>query len=311
MLTFLPFILLVASLGAILFVVVRKYPQLTLLDVENISEAKEGRKKNEFIKKRAKKKAETSKDQMQRAVKPVAEKIKEGRKQFRQYVSKVKQTVAEESRRRQGLPVEDSKPSKKKIVVEPAAEDKIKKLLQDAEHFFENHEYDKAEKAYIHVIRLDQKNKRAYLGLGDVYVAQDQLLEAEQTYQFLAHLDKHSEAVHVRLADLAEKKGDTDMAIVHLQRAVDENDGRASLFARLADLLEQTNAHEAAAEAIEQALKLEPENPKYIDKLIEVSIMVGDKTRAEEALLVLKRVNPENKKLALFEQRIRHLSSVG
>jgi len=45
----LPFILIVLSLVIIIFVIVRKYPQLLLLDVETLPEIKTARSKNRII----------------------------------------------------------------------------------------------------------------------------------------------------------------------------------------------------------------------------------------------------------------------
>ena len=44
-----PFILIVLSLSVIIFLVVKKFPQLSLLDVDTIPEVKEDKKKQEIV----------------------------------------------------------------------------------------------------------------------------------------------------------------------------------------------------------------------------------------------------------------------
>ncbi len=295
--TILPFFLIIGSLVAIIVIVIRKYPQITLLDVENISEAKEEKKKNEFLKKRADKRADLSKKQLGEIIQPITKKAKDHQKKFRSYVGKIQKTVADEMKKK-------STPQKPVVAKTTEEKDKVGSLLKDAQHHYDNHEYDKAEKIYIQVIRLDNKNTVAYEGLGDVYFAQEQFLEAEETYSFLSKLDKKNDKVYVRLSEVAEAKKETDKAIEYLQKANEINDSKSVRFAKLTELLQRTGDYNDALESIQKAMELEPENPKYIDKLIEISIIVGNKKIAKSGLSQLKKVNPENNKLALFEQKI-------
>ena len=55
---FIPIILIVLSLGMIGSVILRKIPQLSVLDVENIPEVKEEKKKEALLKKRVEMHAE-------------------------------------------------------------------------------------------------------------------------------------------------------------------------------------------------------------------------------------------------------------
>jgi tetratricopeptide (TPR) repeat protein len=299
MFTILPFILIIGSLTAIIIIVVRNYPQLTLLDVDTISEAKQVKKKNEFIKKRADKKVTATKTEWKKRFSPVVSSAKQHQLTFRKYVGKIQKTVEEEVRRRE-------KGSAPKINKEQA-KDKITSLLHEAARSLDHHEYHDAEKHYINIIRLDGKHKDAYKGLGDVYYAQGQYVEAEQTYQFLAKLDKNNDVVFAKLADVAEENKDYEAAAGYLQRAVELNGSKPARFSKLADMLEKTGNSDAALEAIGQAVDIEPENPKYLDKFLEISIIVGDKKLANKVYQQLRRVNPENKKLPVFKEKIANL----
>jgi len=53
MYSILPFALIIISLAIIIIIVVRRYPQLTLLDVDSIPEVKIEKKKVELLKKHA------------------------------------------------------------------------------------------------------------------------------------------------------------------------------------------------------------------------------------------------------------------
>ena len=114
----------------------------------------------------------------------------------------------------------------------------------------------------------------------------------------------------VKLADMAEKKGDLDKAIDFYQQAVVLNDSLSPRFYHLAELLLRVKEPQVAKEAILQAVELEPKNPKYLDLLIEIVILCGDKDLAAEAYNELRLVNPDNQKLADFQDRISRMSTL-
>ena len=58
---YIPFILIVGSLAVILRLIIRKYPQLTLIDVDGIPQVREEKKKDEFLRKRVEKRLKQTK----------------------------------------------------------------------------------------------------------------------------------------------------------------------------------------------------------------------------------------------------------
>ena len=59
------FILMIVPLAIIIIVVVKKFPQLAVLDVDNVPEVKTSKKKDEVLKKRVEEKAIKSKNNLQ------------------------------------------------------------------------------------------------------------------------------------------------------------------------------------------------------------------------------------------------------
>lgn len=300
MATIIPFILIIISLALIITIVVKKYPQLTLLDVDTITEAKEDKKKNEFIKKRAIKRIEKSKTDWKVMFEPLARSAKQQQLKFRNYVGRVQKKVEEEMNKREDV----HEVSQEDI---GANKDKAISVLKQAKHALDNHQYEEAEKLFIQVIRLDQKNKEAYRGLGDVYFAQEQFPEAEETYKFLTKLCKKDASIYVRLADIAEAKRDFVRAAEYLGHATQIDSTRPEKFMRRAELLLKADMKEQAFEVVQRAVELEPENPKYIDKFIETSIIVGNKKLAEDGLKQLIKVNSENNKIEEFGEEIKNM----
>ena len=66
-----------------------------------------------------------------------------------------------------------------------AKEQKVNKLIQEAEDNFKIGSLDKAEELFIAAIKVDDKSTPAYRGLGDTYLAKNAPEEARETYRFL------------------------------------------------------------------------------------------------------------------------------
>lgn len=289
-------VLIVGSLGTILFVVVRKFPQLANLDVEHLPEEKIYQKKKEIINKRIEAQSGDAARKIVRMFRPLRKIWGRLQLQFRIYVGKIERLLYHEETLRNKLLNET-------VSVEDR-EQKISQLLYDGEQNLKLENYDVAEEKFIAAIKNDSKSTVAYRGLADTYLAKNAVEEAKQTYQFLARMEPGDDKVFVKLAEIAENQGNIEEAISHYQQAVLINDSLSPRFYHLAELLLKVDQPEVAQEAIMQAVELEPQNPKYLDFLIEIAIICGDKPLALKAYGELRLVNPENQKLSTLKDRI-------
>ncbi len=277
--------------------IVRAWPKMTLLDVHKLPDVKESSKKDEILRRRvAEMEARKTKGMGVTKMWFIAlwNSIQE---KFRGSVDHLERTLLDEQR----LPIEQVK-------MEPGERaSQIRALLRDADTAFTGGGYEAAESAYIAVINLDGKNVAAYMGLGNVYLAEKHLTEARETFKFALHLDKGNEMAYVRLAEIAEGEGNLEAAVEYYEQAVLINDGMPTRYFKLYELLASLKQPETALTAIREALALDPQNPKYLDNFITASIIVGDKKLAEEGYQRLRLVNPENHKLSTFRERIKEM----
>lgn len=298
--SFIPFLIVLVSLVIIIVIIVRKFPQLTLLDVDTIPEVKEGKLKDEFIKRKMDKQRANLWNRIVLSVEPIIRKLKQIQLSFRKYVGKVERELIREKRKQQSLDTGKKKNKKDKRAV-------VKNLLLQADQAVTDEDYDMAEKKYIEAIRIDSKNKQAYKGLAMVYVKNGHEEEAEETYRFLLQMDNQDDDTYMKLAELEEKRGDLKKAVEYYQQAVLFGDQVSSRFFKLSELLSSIDENETALEAASQAVELEPNNPRYLDNLVEIAILVGDKNAAKEAWGQLRLVNPDNKKLDVLRDKIRQI----
>ncbi len=297
---FLPTIIILASVATFLVVLILKFPELSLLRVEDLPEVKEENKKNEFLKKQVSKKNKEKMEQKKKSWKPFV--LLWGKIQlvFRTYVGQTQKKFFEQKLKKER---EEKQASGEDI------SQTVQIFLKDAQVAKEQGQLDIAEKKFIDAIRLEPKNKVAYRGLGDVYFLQGNYDEARETYLFLLQLTPDDDALLVKIAEIEEEKGNVQKAIEYYEKSVLIKDNFASRFAKIADLMQRIGQNETALEAIRQAVELEPQNPKYLDNFTELAILCGNKNFAEKGLRELRMVNPENKKLDGFKERISKFSS--
>ena len=301
MLSIIFLIIIISALGVIGFLVIRKFPQLSNLDIQNLQEEKIYQKKKEIINKRIEKSSNLLKERFSKILIPVGKIWGKFQLQFRIYVGKIERLLHHE---------QVLKTKQRNMAAGGGeSEQKITQLISEGEQQLKFGNYDKAEEVFISAIKIDPKSAVSYRGLGDTYLAKNSIEESRQTYKFLIKMEPDDDSVLVKLAEIAESQGDLEEAIGYYQQAVLVNDSFSPRFYHLAELLVKVGQPEVAAESILQAVELEPQNPKYLDLLIEIAIICGNKDMALKGYGELRLVNPENQKLSSFKDRIYKIST--
>ena len=288
-------VIILLGLAAVGFVVVRKFPQVANLDINNLPEEKMFRKKQEIISRRIEEQSREFKAKSEKFFTPLRRLWGQLQLKFRVYVGKIERLWHHEQSHKQKT---ESKLTPEEL------EQKVNQLITEGEQCLQLNQFDRAEEKFIAVIKLNNRVAAAYRGLGDAYYARELLEEARETYRFVLQLEPEDDSVLARLAEIAESQGDIEEAIEYYQKAIVVNDSLSPRFAKLADLLLKIGQPEAAREAVLGAVELEPQNPKYLDLLAEVAILCRDKALAEKAYNDLRLVNPENNKLVDLHERI-------
>lgn len=290
------FVILGIAVLLMLVIAIRRFPLLANLDLENIPEEKEAKKKKEMIDRLVTADRRKLNQTFSKVGKPLQKIWGKLQLKFRIYVGQIERLLHHEQRNKEikQMPTE-------------AVEAKLSVLVQDGASNLQQNNLEKAEEMFIAAIKLDPKCGPAYRGLGDTYLAKGSFDEAEETYHFLLQLHPNDDMAMAKVSELREKKGDLEGAITNLQQAVVLNDSLSSRFFHLAELLLKVDQPKVAKEAIVQAVELEPKNPKFLDLLIETGILCSDKDLAERSFKELRLVNPQNQKLESFQARINAL----
>jgi tetratricopeptide (TPR) repeat protein len=286
-------IIILICLAVIAYIVIRKFPQLTLVKTEASYQLKNENLKKDMYEKRLKRQMGTFFVRVLTVLKPAFSKLVEWIKGF---YSSIKD---KEEEYRHKLLHQDFKDEVDK-------EQKFSLMLTQAKESLAEKNYEDAEAKLIDILKLEPQFKEAYHQLARLYWEKKDYEHAIETYSYLLKISADSK-VYQDLAAIAEERGDLKEAEKNYLEALGSEDQDVEVYYNLATLYKQQENMDKSVEMINQALVAMPNNPKYLDFLFEISIMSQDKKTAKEAFDKLTEVNPDNNKLAEYQETIDSL----
>jgi tetratricopeptide (TPR) repeat protein len=256
-------IVIVVALVVITVIIVRKFPALAILDVDNIPGEKESRLKKDMVKKRLDRDLsrwsgffgrlwlflkKNFSDPLYRAY----DNLKQQRQRNRQ-----KKTPPLSKRR-----------------------ERIQELFAKAKDDLKKEELELAEEALIEIISLESKNLNAFLLLADVYREGKRWAEAHSTLEHALKIYRSLKWSYPENRDISRQK----------------------IYFELALISKNLGANLKSFDEIQEALELEPNNPRYLDLAVELALAANQMDAAKGFVSRLKQVNPENAKVLGWEQ---------
>ncbi|MFA6215989.1 MAG: tetratricopeptide repeat protein [Patescibacteria group bacterium] len=270
MLYLIPLIIIIISLSIIIFIVVKKFPNLAAINIESIAKEKENKVKNRIMIERLAR----SYSNLRRATvdisKPLVENIKTTAKDFYQ---KTLELEKQSLKRNQPL---------KEIDISGQVKDKLAEL----EKALAAQEFARAEEIGISIVELDPQNLDVYDYLADVYLGQKDYKKARETCRYLLKL-------------LNKNVSQTEDG---------SNKHRlANCYADLGWVYQLENKQNFSLSNFQKAVELEPTNPRFLDLLLKMSIILKNKKLAWQAFSDLKAADPGNQKLSELKEEIDSL----
>lgn len=268
MLTLISSILVIVCVIVILAIIIKKFPALAILDVNNLPGEKEAKFKDQIIKARVERDLARWGGGIAKVWLSFTKRLNSLLQSAQKQLKKIKLNYKSTAR-----------------IPWPEKQKHLKELFTDADDFLKKEKYDEAEEKLVEIISLDQKNLSAFFKLGALYQEEKKWPEARQTYEYALKLARQNRDDESILGDLTLQEIYFSLAIV--SDAADDLD--------------------AALENIREALDIEPNNPRYLDLILDLSIIKKDKEEATRYLEKLAAVNPENNKLAQWQEKIESL----
>ena len=205
MIYIIPAILLFISLGALAFIIIRKFPALVLIDVETIAKERDARVKKAMLTEHAARIEQAAVREIKLALRPLLALIKKaiqaGHERILELERKYRHAAAS-------------------AVGSRLLPKSVKKMMEEAESLERRGSINEAEQALVEVIKAEPKNAKAYEKLGRLYQRNRRFAEAEESFAFALTLNPEDASVHANLGELAQVKGDARAALEHFQAAV-------------------------------------------------------------------------------------------
>ena len=248
-----PFILILISLIIIIVIIVRKFPQLAILDVENMPSEKAEKIKERIIKNRL------DRDFTKWNVRLVDLWAKTAKRLnfFSNWLEKLKELKEkrQEDKKLSGITQEE----KIKLFLEQAQELAKK---EDAESLAE------AESKLIEIVSLDQKYLPAFIELGEVYAKLKKHAEAKQTFIYALRLlelknDPKAEAeINYQLSLANENLDNLDEARDNIIESLKIEPNHPRYLNTLLDLAIMQKDKNLAQETLDRLSEVNPDNQK-------------------------------------------------
>ncbi len=248
-----PLILILISLIIIIVIIVRKFPQLAILDVENMPSEKEGKIKEQIIKSRL------ERDFTKWNVR-VADFLKAAGKRLN-FFSAWLERLKELKEKRQ----------EEKKLSQISQEEKIRLFMDQAQELVKKEDQEslsEAEAKLIEIVSLDQKYLPAFIELGEVYAKLKKYAEAKQTFIYALRLlelknDPKTEAeINYQLSLANENLDNLDEARDNIIESLRIEPNHPRYLNTLLDLAIMQKDKALAQETLDRLVEVNSENQK-------------------------------------------------
>ncbi len=278
-----PLIIILISLSIIVFIVVKKFPAFSSVDVTSIKAEKEAKFKERIISNRLKRNIMKWYTKILKIIRPAGRSMSSFLKWLFNKSMELKNRYKDEP-----------------IMPFSNIKSRIENLFREADELKQRGELEKVEKKLIEIVGLDSKNIKAFKTLGELYFERKDYEEARQTFAHILKLSK-SQEVYDSISSLSDASEENKLKISEADRE------RGLAYFNLSLVHQSMNDIDEAINCLKQALAIEPNNPRYLDTLLEIGIINKDKILALDAYKKLVQVNPENQKLAELKEQIDQL----
>lgn len=280
---------------AMIFLVVKHWHEIRLIDPDSIKEEKEKKKRDELVKERFKR-IQSGK------VEPI-------KTMYRRFVFSSKTAFHRSYLKLVNLNrfYEQAKHPFAKVA--PSQDERVKLLLDEARSLARDLKWADAEKRYLEILLMDNRNSDAYKGIGLIYLKQKMMPQAKETFEYLLKVKQVDDIVYASLAEIAAFNKDKRQEEIYRMKAVQLRPRLANRQAELAKFYIEQGAYKEAWPSAKRATDLDPKSAKYQELALECLIEMGEAVDAKRQYDKLRLILDDQPKLAKYKERIEDLNN--
>ncbi len=290
LLTILAFVIALAALGVAGSILWRKWEKIRLFDPESLREEQHRQKRAELIRRRFERMRADRSQPFRRLGRTIArtasnsyQSLYERLQAFETMYKNVKNPLA---------------------AMAPSTRDRIKLLLTEGRALVRDLKFADAERRFLEVLALDERQSDAYKGLGQIYLKQKLYPQAKETYEFLMKLKKLDDSVYAGLAEIAFAEGNVTQTEAMRLKAVQASPRQAFRHAELAEFYLEHGQLDRAKESAAKATDLEKNSLKYTELALEIALARKDLKEARLRFERLRLLSDDQSRIQLWREKL-------
>jgi tetratricopeptide (TPR) repeat protein len=178
--------------------------------------------------------------------------------------------------------------------IEKKVEREHRTVITEAKQLAGDNRLKQAESKYLSIIKDDHDNVKAYQGLGEIYLEQEEYEGAVEVFTKVSELDPTNDMAFTNLGTALMKLDKYEEAIYAFEHAVALDGKVPHRYINLALAAEKSGDSKKQIAALEHAADLEPEKIEYLETIAKVAMESGDDSAAKESLNKIVVQDPDN-----------------
>lgn len=180
-------------------------------------------------------------------------------------------------------------------------ENQLNKLWDISLGAIKDKKYLRAEKALLTILRVDERNARAYNRLGILYAKQQQFNDAIECFEIAQSLQPSASSLH-NVGLIYHQVGQLDKARQAFEQALELEGDVAARHIAYAKVLEDQGDNKKMLSELETAVNLE-RNPQSLGILADAYDRTGDTERAEKVRRIAARLSEKGNRTRIKQPR--------
>jgi len=177
----------------------------------------------------------------------------------------------------------------------------LDKLWDISQKSIREKKYLRAEKALLTILRVDERNARAYNRLGILYAKRHEYSDAIECFEIAQSLEPSASSLH-NVGLIYYEVGSLDKAAQAFEQALELEEDVAARHIAYAKVLEATSQTKKMISELERAVELEP-NPQSVEILADALERDGETERAEKLHKIAQKMIEKGRRERIRQPR--------
>lgn len=176
---------------------------------------------------------------------------------------------------------------------EMSLKDEKEGLIKKADKLLSQNRLKEAEKVYIEVLKIDEKDVSSYKGLGQICFKEKDYKDAHEVFEKLTKLVPKDASNYCNLGMCCYKEDNFSAALKNYEKAL-SLEKKPSYFKNMGIVQIKLKKYDEASESLLEFLDNNRKDKEVFDLLLSIVGEITDKKKAKKVVAKLQKIDPEN-----------------